>query len=160
MDSGFHDFWREKTKGYSRADAALGKRMIGSNVAVQGLNEAREKLQTAKTELLARHEDIAHLAHSDPLKQLPNRVALAQHFALKFDQATSSRKNFAGLSIDLDYSRKPMMFSVTDLAMICSVQLTGSSKRSRQKRSSPVPGKDRHSTHLALLCFRNGPGIA
>ena len=45
--------------------------------AALGLDEAREKMRTARAELLARHEQIAHLAHHDALTDLPNRTALA-----------------------------------------------------------------------------------
>ena len=42
--------------------------------AALGLDEAREKMHTARAELLARHEQIAHLAHHDALTDLPNRT--------------------------------------------------------------------------------------
>ena len=74
--------------------------------AVHGLDEAREKLQTARTELLARHEEIAHLAHSDPLTDLPNRTALAEHFVNKLERAKASGSSFAVLSIDLDHFKE------------------------------------------------------
>ena len=45
--------------------------------AALGLDEARENMRTARAELMARHEQIAHLAHHDPLTDLPNRTLLA-----------------------------------------------------------------------------------
>ena len=42
--------------------------------AALGLDEARENMRTARAELIARHEQIAHLAHHDPLTDLPNRT--------------------------------------------------------------------------------------
>jgi diguanylate cyclase (GGDEF)-like protein len=74
--------------------------------AVHGLDEAREKLLTARTELFAQHEEIAHLAHSDPLTNLPNRTALAAHFVNKIEFANSSVSSFAVLSIDLDHFKE------------------------------------------------------
>jgi hypothetical protein len=48
--------------------------------AAHGLDEARENMGAARLELLARHERIEHLAHHDPLTDLPNRVALSEAF--------------------------------------------------------------------------------
>ena len=42
--------------------------------AALGLDEAREKMHAARAELIARHEQIAHLAHHDALTDLPNRT--------------------------------------------------------------------------------------
>ncbi len=47
--------------------------------AAFGLDEARENMRTARAELLARHEQIAHLAHHDPLTDLPNRTFARRH---------------------------------------------------------------------------------
>ena len=49
--------------------------------AALGLDEAREKMHAARAELLARHEQIAHLAHHDALTGLPNRTVLAIRLA-------------------------------------------------------------------------------
>jgi diguanylate cyclase (GGDEF)-like protein len=70
--------------------------------AAHGLDEARENLRAARTELMERHEEIAHLAHHDPLTDLPNRTALAIHLAAALERATVSGTGFAVLSLDLD----------------------------------------------------------
>jgi diguanylate cyclase (GGDEF)-like protein len=70
--------------------------------AAIGLDEAREKMHAARAELLARHEYIAHLAHHDPLTDLPNRTALSQRLSELTDQANATGKSFALLAIDLD----------------------------------------------------------
>jgi diguanylate cyclase (GGDEF)-like protein len=74
--------------------------------AAHGLEEARENLRTARTELVARHADIAHLAHHDALTDLPNRTALSQRLGEVFDSAKSNGTNFAVLCIDLDYFKE------------------------------------------------------
>ena len=74
--------------------------------AALGLDEAREKLHAARTELLARHEEIAHLAHHDALTDLPNRTALSIWLAETFERAKKAGKSFAVLSIDLDYFKE------------------------------------------------------
>ena len=74
--------------------------------AALGLDEAREKMHTARAELLARHEQIAHLAHHDPLTDLPNRTALASRLAETFDRARASGTSFAVLTIDLDHFKE------------------------------------------------------
>ena len=59
--------------------------------AAFGLDEAREKMHTARAELMARHAQIAHLAHHDPLT-----TCRTAHFAIKlaeiFDRARQRRK--------------------------------------------------------------------
>jgi diguanylate cyclase (GGDEF)-like protein len=70
--------------------------------AAHGLDEARENMHVARTELMARHEEIEHLAHHDPLTGLANRAALATHLARTLEQARASHSSFAVLSIDLD----------------------------------------------------------
>ena len=45
--------------------------------AAISLGEARDKMQVARAELLARHEEIAFLAHHDALTNLANRPALS-----------------------------------------------------------------------------------
>ena len=74
--------------------------------AALGLDEAREKMHTARAELLARHEQIAHLAHHDTLTDLPNRTALGVRLAETFDHARANGKSFAVLTIDLDHFKE------------------------------------------------------
>jgi diguanylate cyclase (GGDEF)-like protein len=74
--------------------------------AAHGLAEARENLRAARVELVARHADIAHLAHHDALTDLPNRTALAQRLDEVFEDAKSQGTTFAVLCIDLDYFKE------------------------------------------------------
>ena len=74
--------------------------------AALGLDEAREKMRTARLELLARHEQIAHLAHHDALTDLPNRAALAIRLVETFDRAKAAGTSFAVLTLDLDHFKE------------------------------------------------------
>ncbi len=58
--------------------------------AAVSLGEARDKMQVARSELLARHEEIAYLAHHDALTNLANRPALGLQLARTLDQAKMS----------------------------------------------------------------------
>ena len=62
--------------------------------AAHGLDEARENMHAARTELLARHAEIAHLAHHDPLTDLPNRTALARALCQHPRAGESLRRQF------------------------------------------------------------------
>jgi diguanylate cyclase (GGDEF)-like protein len=70
--------------------------------AAFSLDEARENMRVARAELLARHVQIAHLAHHDPLTDLPNRTLLAAKLDEVFEHAKARNEDFAVLSIDLD----------------------------------------------------------
>ena len=74
--------------------------------AAHGLDEARENMGTARRELMAQHAEITHLAHHDPLTDLPNRTALAKHFDAAIREAKVARQSFAVLSIDLDHFKE------------------------------------------------------
>jgi diguanylate cyclase (GGDEF)-like protein len=74
--------------------------------AAYGLDEARENMRTARAELLARHAEIAHLAHHDPLTNLPNRALLAAKLTAAFDAARSRNESFAVLTVDLDHFKE------------------------------------------------------
>ncbi len=74
--------------------------------AALGLDEAREKMHTARSELLARHEQIAHLAHHDVLTGLPNRTVFAIRLAETFDRAKADGTGFAVLTVDLDHFKE------------------------------------------------------
>jgi diguanylate cyclase (GGDEF)-like protein/PAS domain S-box-containing protein len=54
------------------------------------------------TERRRAEEQIAHMAHHDPLTDLPNRSAFTKHLTITLDQAVKNKENFAVLSIDLD----------------------------------------------------------
>jgi diguanylate cyclase (GGDEF)-like protein/PAS domain S-box-containing protein len=54
------------------------------------------------TERRRAEERIAHMAHHDPLTDLPNRAAFSQHLAATLDRAATARDEFAVLCIDLD----------------------------------------------------------
>ena len=74
--------------------------------AALGLDDARENMRKARAELLARHEQIAHLAHHDPLTDLPNRTLLAGRLDAAFANAKASNDSFAVLAIDLDHFKE------------------------------------------------------
>jgi diguanylate cyclase (GGDEF)-like protein len=74
--------------------------------AALGLDEAREKMHTARTELMARHEQIAHLAHHDVLTGLPNRTVLASRLNEIFERARAEGSSFAILTVDLDHFKE------------------------------------------------------
>jgi diguanylate cyclase (GGDEF)-like protein len=74
--------------------------------AAVGLGEAREKIRTARAELLARHEYIAHLAHHDALTDLPNRTAMSQRLEEIVGRAKRNGTGFAVLTVDLDHFKE------------------------------------------------------
>jgi len=74
--------------------------------AALGLDEARENMRKARTELLERHDEIAHLAHHDALTDLPNRNSLTSRLAQALDRAKTRGESFAVLSIDLDHFKE------------------------------------------------------
>jgi diguanylate cyclase (GGDEF)-like protein len=63
-------------------------------------------MRTARAELMARHAQIAHLAHHDPLTDLPNRTLLAAKLAEVFDRTSTHSESFAVLAIDLDHFKE------------------------------------------------------
>jgi len=74
--------------------------------AAHGLDDARENMNAARAELLARHKRIEYLAHHDPLTNLPNRIALAAEFARTIESAAEKGGTFAVLSLDLDHFKE------------------------------------------------------
>jgi diguanylate cyclase (GGDEF)-like protein/PAS domain S-box-containing protein len=54
------------------------------------------------TERQRAEQQIAHMAHHDPLTDLPNRAAFTEHLTTTLDQAAKDKENFAVLCIDLD----------------------------------------------------------
>jgi diguanylate cyclase (GGDEF)-like protein len=74
--------------------------------AAYGLDSARESLRAARTELMARHQEIAHLAHHDSLTDLPNRTALSLQFESLIRSAAANGRSLAVLSVDLDHFKE------------------------------------------------------
>jgi diguanylate cyclase (GGDEF)-like protein len=74
--------------------------------AAIGLDEARARMHAARSELLARHKYIAHLAHHDALTNLPNRTAFAERLATALEQARVGSQSFAVLALDLDHFKE------------------------------------------------------
>jgi diguanylate cyclase (GGDEF)-like protein len=74
--------------------------------AALGLDEARDNMRIARAELLARHAQITHLAHHDPLTDLPNRTLLAAKLAGVLEHAKARGESFALLTIDLDHFKE------------------------------------------------------
>ena len=70
--------------------------------AVLSLDEARERLRTVGAEIADTTASIVHLAHHDPLTELPNRLAFSKRLAETFDAARVSDAGFAVLCLDLD----------------------------------------------------------
>lgn len=69
--------------------------------AVVGLGEARENLRAARADLVAKHREIAHMAHHDALTDLPNRNIIS----LKMNAALARNRqgeHVALLFLDLD----------------------------------------------------------
>ena len=58
-------------------------------------HRGRDRAQAAEAQ-------IAHLAHHDPLTDLPNRAAFNEHLAATLDSAHADGEQFALLCIDLD----------------------------------------------------------
>lgn len=74
--------------------------------AAHGLSEARDKMQVARAELIARHQEIAFLADHDALTNLANRPALGTKLMHALDHANQSGNGFAVLSVDLDHFKE------------------------------------------------------
>ena len=70
--------------------------------AALSLDDARENMRVARAEVEKTTAGILHLAHFDPLTELPNRNAFTEQLARAFDHATANGSSFAILSIDLD----------------------------------------------------------
>ena len=93
--------------------------------AALGLDEARENMRTARTELLARHEQIAHLAHHDPLTDLPNRTLLAAAPGRRVGQAKAANRCSRCSASTSITSRRSTTCSGTASATSCCARLRG-----------------------------------
>ncbi len=89
--------------------------------AAHGLGEARDKMQVARNELIARHQEIAFLAHHDALTNLANRPALGLTLNRLFEQGNAN--GFAILSVDLDYFKEAndVFGHVVGDELLCSI---------------------------------------
>jgi diguanylate cyclase (GGDEF)-like protein/PAS domain S-box-containing protein len=83
-----------------------GERTITTKkVAVAGDQGAPEYIVTLIDDITDRRmteRRIAHMAHSDPLTDLPNRAAFNEHLALTLKRAQAEKGSFAILCMDLD----------------------------------------------------------
>jgi diguanylate cyclase (GGDEF)-like protein/PAS domain S-box-containing protein len=83
-----------------------GDRLVYSNkVMIPGADGKPEYLLTLFDDVTERRESekrIAHMAHSDPLTDLPNRTAFNECLALTLRLAEVERRSFAILCMDLD----------------------------------------------------------
>jgi diguanylate cyclase (GGDEF)-like protein/PAS domain S-box-containing protein len=83
-----------------------GDRLVYSNkVMIPGADGKPEYLLTLFDDVTERRESekrIAHMAHSDPLTDLPNRTAFNEYLALTLRLADVERRSFAILCMDLD----------------------------------------------------------
>lgn len=70
--------------------------------AAHSLDDARDNLSLARSQLDASYQSIVHLAHHDALTGLPNRAAFAKHLGLTFEQSIASGETFAVFCMDLD----------------------------------------------------------
>jgi len=83
-----------------------GDRLITTKkVAILGDDGAPEYILTLiddVTEKRRTEQRIAHMAHSDPLTDLPNRAAFSERLSVTLKQAEAEHGNFAILCMDLD----------------------------------------------------------
>jgi diguanylate cyclase (GGDEF)-like protein len=71
-------------------------------LAAMGLNNAREKLYQARSELTASYESMAYRAYHDALTNLPNRFAFMKHLEETFERAAENKTSFAIFCLDAD----------------------------------------------------------
>ena len=91
------------------------------------------------TEKLKAEAQIKHLAHHDPLTNLPNRASFNAHFAEAIDRADATGGSFAALCIDLDRFKEindVFGHSVGD-ALLCQVAAPHAGSRRQRVRRPP-----------------------
>ena len=79
--------------------------IVSKRIAISGKNNEPEYLLNLIEDVTERKRNetrIAHLAHHDPLTDLPNRVALNLRLTATLDRAFAGNEKFAVLCIDLD----------------------------------------------------------
>jgi diguanylate cyclase (GGDEF)-like protein/PAS domain S-box-containing protein len=82
-----------------------GDRLISTRKVVIAGDDGPEYILTLiedVTEKRLAEQRIAHMAHSDPLTDLPNRAAFNQHLSATLKQAETESGRFAVLCLDLD----------------------------------------------------------
>jgi diguanylate cyclase (GGDEF)-like protein/PAS domain S-box-containing protein len=83
-----------------------GVRLVtSSKLAIAGDNGEPEYVLTVIDDVTAREraeQRVEHLAHHDPLTDLPNRTAFNAHLAAVLERAQAGNEAFAVLSLDLD----------------------------------------------------------
>jgi diguanylate cyclase (GGDEF)-like protein/PAS domain S-box-containing protein len=83
-----------------------GERVVTTKkVAIPGDNGTPEYILSLVDDVTDRRlaeQRIAHMAHSDPLTDLPNRAAFNQHLCATLKQAETEKGRFAILCMDLD----------------------------------------------------------
>ena len=100
----------------------MGPRIVKSKrLKMVGTDGARHVLSFVEdvTERKQAEDRIAHLALHDPLTDLANRAAFAEHLASALARAGESKEPFGILCIDLDRFRRPMTSLGTRSAMRC-----------------------------------------
>jgi diguanylate cyclase (GGDEF)-like protein/PAS domain S-box-containing protein len=93
-------------EGYDVETPGNGIRAANSKrLTIRGVDGQAEYLLVMTedvTEKLKAEAQIKHLAHHDPLTNLPNRASFNAHFAEAIDRADATGGSFAALCIDLD----------------------------------------------------------
>ena len=93
-------------EGYDVETPGNGIRAANSKrLTIRGVDGRAEYLLVMTedvTEKLKAEAQIKHLAHHDPLTNLPNRASFNAHFAEAIDRADATGGSFAALCIDLD----------------------------------------------------------
>jgi diguanylate cyclase (GGDEF)-like protein/PAS domain S-box-containing protein len=93
-------------EGYTIETPRNGVRTVNSKrLTIRGVDGQPQYLLVMTedvTEQRAAEAQIRHLAHHDPLTNLPNRASFNAHFAAALDRAAATGGSFAALCIDLD----------------------------------------------------------
>lgn len=87
-------------------EAEVRRRTDALEVSQQALQRANGELEAKLALLKAAHDQIADLAHRDPLTGLPNRRSLDQQLGILVDQAQRQGSVLAVLFVDVDGFRR------------------------------------------------------